>query len=79
MSKGILKGIVVKKFCDILGIDSEEVICIGDNENDIFMIKFVGFGIVMGNVIDEVKFMVDFVIDINVNDGVVKVLRKILL
>lgn len=47
MSKGTSKGIAVKKFCDILGIDSEEVICIGDNENDISMIKFAGLGIAM--------------------------------
>ncbi|OJT75988.1 hydrolase, partial [Clostridioides difficile] len=78
MSKGTSKGIAVKKFCDILGIDSEEVICIGDNENDISMIKFAGLGIAMGNATDEVKSMADFVTDTNVNDGVAKALRKIL-
>ncbi|MCL6924742.1 Cof-type HAD-IIB family hydrolase [Clostridioides difficile] len=78
MSKGTSKGIAVKKFCDILGIDSKEVICIGDNENDISMIKFAGLGIAMGNATDEVKSMADFVTDTNVNDGVAKALRKIL-
>lgn len=78
MSKGTSKGIAVKKFCEILGIDSKEVICIGDNENDISMIEFAGLGIAMGNAIDEVKSKADFVTDTNVNDGVAKALRKVL-
>lgn len=78
MSKSTSKGIAVKKFCDILGIDSKEVICIGDNENDISMIEFAGLGIAMGNATDEVKSKSDFVTDTNANNGVAKALRKVL-
>ncbi|MCC0639751.1 MULTISPECIES: Cof-type HAD-IIB family hydrolase [unclassified Clostridioides] len=78
MSKGTSKGIALKKFCEILGIDSKEVICIGDNENDISMIEFAGLGIAMGNATDEVKSKADFVTDTNINDGVAKALRKVL-
>lgn len=78
MSKDTSKGIAVKKFCEILGIDNKEVICIGDNENDISMIEFAGLGIAMGNATDEVKSKADFVTDTNVNDGVAKALRKVL-
>lgn len=43
------------------------------------MIEFVGFGVVMGNVFDDIKEIVNYVIDINMNDGVVKVVEKFVL
>lgn len=40
------------------------------------MIKYVGFGVVMGNVCNSIKEIVDYVIDINNENGVVKVINK---
>lgn len=54
------------------------MVVIGDNLNDILMLECVGYLVVMNNVIDEVKYIVKYVIDINENSGVGKVIMKIL-
>ncbi|MEG0296870.1 MAG: Cof-type HAD-IIB family hydrolase [Clostridium sp.] len=79
MPKGTSKGIAVRNFCEILGIDSKEVVCIGDNENDLSMIEFAGLGIAMGNGSEEVKSKAHYVTDTNVNSGVAKALDKFIL
>jgi len=75
---GCSKGSAVKLLAEYLGIDREEVICIGDNENDISMIKYAGLGIAMGNGCELAKQAADFVTDTNVNSGVAKAINKIL-
>jgi Cof subfamily protein (haloacid dehalogenase superfamily) len=77
MSKGISKGNSVKMLGDIYGISPEETICIGDNENDISMIEYAGFGVAMGNATDGLKAAADNVTDTNDNDGVAKAIEKI--
>lgn len=48
-TRGINKFIGVKKLAEHLNLDLSQVICIGDNENDIDMIKNCGLGIAMAN------------------------------
>lgn len=43
------------------------------------MIEFVGFGVVMENVIEEFKEIVDYVIKFYEDDGVVRVIEKFVL
>lgn len=59
-----------------LGIEQSEVIAIGDNINDIEMIKNVGLGIAMGNSCTEVKQIADFVTLDNNSSGVSSALEK---
>ena len=77
--KGVSKGEAVKALIEKYGIGREELICIGDNENDISMLKFAGIGIAMGNAINEVKEIADYVTDTNKNDGVGKAIEKFIL
>lgn len=77
--KGVSKGHAVKVLIDRYGIKPEELICIGDNENDISMIEFAGLGIAMGNAIEEVKKVAQYVTDTNKNDGVAKAIKKFIL
>ncbi|MEG1254191.1 Cof-type HAD-IIB family hydrolase [Clostridium sp.] len=79
MSKGTSKGNALKKVCDYYGIDRSEVICIGDNENDISMIKFAGLGVAMGNGEEIVKKQADYIALTNEEDGVAKVIEKFIL
>lgn len=76
MNKGVEKGKAVKSLADSLGIKQEEVICLGDNENDISMIKYAGLGIAMGNAEDIVKKTADYVTEINDKNGVAEALKK---
>ncbi|WP_312473277.1 Cof-type HAD-IIB family hydrolase [Neobacillus sp.] len=74
MQLGTSKGIAVKSLCDNLNVKPEELICIGDNENDLSMLQFAGLGIAMGNAPEEIKLQADYVTDNNVNCGVAKAL-----
>lgn len=76
MAEGTSKGKGVKAFAEILGVDKEEIMCIGDNENDISMLTYAGLGIAMGNATEEVKGVADHVTDTNNNSGVAKAINK---
>lgn len=77
--KNVSKGNAVRALIERYNIKREDVICIGDNENDISMIEFAGLGIAMANGIDEVKNIADYVTDTNKNDGVAKAIEKFVL
>lgn len=79
MAKGISKGNAVKILADYFGYKREEVICVGDSENDISMIEYAGLGVAMGNGIDYVKSIADYITDTNERDGVAKVINKFIL
>ena len=52
---------------------------IGDNHNDIGMIRFAGLGVAMGNAHDEVKAQADYVTLSNAQDGVAQVIEELIL
>lgn len=79
MPKGTSKGNAVKILAQMLEIDREEVICIGDSENDLSMIKYAGLGVAMGNALDIVKENADYITDTNSEAGVGKVIQKFIL
>ena len=79
MPKGTSKGNAVKILAKMLGIDREDVICIGDSENDLSMIKYAGLGVAMGNALDIVKENADYITDTNSEAGVGKVIQKFIL
>ncbi len=70
------KGIALKALADRIGVRQDEICAIGDNGNDIPMIKYAGFGVAMGNGIDEAKESADIVIGNNNEDGLAKFLEK---
>lgn len=76
-NKGVSKGKAVKALADYYGFKREEIVCIGDNENDISMIEYAGFGVAMGNAIKEVKDLADYITATNREDGVAKAIKKI--
>lgn len=53
-----------------LGIEENEVICIGDNMNDLKMIRNAGLGIAMKNSAIEKQNVADYVTEDNNSDGV---------
>ncbi|HSR04340.1 MAG TPA: Cof-type HAD-IIB family hydrolase [Proteiniclasticum sp.] len=59
-----------------LGITKEEVMAIGDAENDLSMITYAGLGVAMGNASSEVKEAADYITDTNNEAGVGKAIRK---
>lgn len=76
---GTSKGKGVSILADFYGITKDEIICIGDSENDISMIEYAGLGVAMENSPEEIKAIADYVTDSNENDGVAKVIEKFIL
>jgi Cof subfamily protein (haloacid dehalogenase superfamily) len=74
--KGVSKGRAVEVLGSYYNIKREEIVAIGDSENDLTMIEYAGLGIAMGNAIDVVKVKADYITDTNNNDGVVKAINK---
>lgn len=60
------------------GLNDNEVLCIGDQNNDIELLKAGGIKVAMGNATDELKKNADFVTDTVYNDGFVKAVEKFL-
>ena len=71
------KGIALKWVAQYLGIDRSNVIAFGDQHNDISMIQYAGFGVAMGNAVEELKKAADAVTVKNQQDGVAAVLEEL--
>lgn len=63
---------------DKMQIETEEIVAIGDNINDKKMIENAGLGIAMGESTPAIKEVANQITDSNIDDGVAKVLEKLL-
>lgn len=79
MSAGVSKGRAVEVLAGFYGIDRQDIICIGDNENDISMLQYAGMGVAMGNGEECAKNAAKYITDTNNNDGVAKVIEEYVL
>lgn len=70
--KGISKGNSLSK----LGFDMDEIIAFGDSVNDIDMLKSAGIGVAMGNALEEVKQVADYITKSNDEDGIYYALKE---
>ena len=56
------KGIAVKHLAEeILGLQAENVMTVGDNFNDVEMLEYAGIGVAMGDAPDDVKAIANWV------------------
>ena len=69
MPAGVDKGQGVRDLARALGIPMDQVMTLGDENNDIPMLRAAGFGIAMGNASEEVKRAARFVTASNAEDG----------
>jgi Cof subfamily protein (haloacid dehalogenase superfamily) len=77
--KGTSKGQAIEILANYYNIKKEEIIAIGDSDNDLSAIEFAGMGVAMGNANEKLKKKSNFVTDSNDNDGVAKVVDKFIL
>lgn len=78
MKPGINKGQAVKLLQDSLMIKPEETMVFGDQLNDIEMMSQAYYSFAVGNAREEVKNAARFRTDLNINDGVLKILKLLL-
>ncbi len=78
MNNAVNKGLSLKYLCDKIGVKQSEVIAFGDSHNDLAMIEYAGMGVAMGNSVNEVKAMANFITKTNNEDGIAFALEKFL-
>jgi hydroxymethylpyrimidine pyrophosphatase-like HAD family hydrolase len=66
----------LKKVIGAYGISQNEIMAIGDNNNDKGTLEFAGLSVAMGNATDEIKEMADHITEDNDNSGVAKAIYK---
>ena len=64
------KGSGIRKILDYYGLDKSQAIAFGDGNNDIEMLKAVGWGLAMANGSEELKSVADEIIGHVAEDGV---------
>lgn len=79
MDKDVSKGNAVKILAQMFNFKREEIIAIGDNENDLSMIEYAGLGISMGNGEEVLKNAADYITGDYNEDGVAQAIEKFIL
>lgn len=79
LPSGGSKGAALRQLIHEMKIKPDEVMAIGDAENDVEMIQFAGIGVAMGNGTQHVKESADFITGSNDEDGVAQALERFVL
>ena len=66
----------VLKLAELLKIDQSEIIGVGDGYNDFSLLMACGLKVAMGNAVDELKAIADYVAPSVENDGLANVIEK---
>ncbi|WP_311406386.1 Cof-type HAD-IIB family hydrolase [Liquorilactobacillus uvarum] len=74
VATNVSKETALKELAAYYQIDTKEILAIGDQFNDIPMLRLAGIGIAMGNAPAKVKKVATFVTTSNDNDGVANAL-----
>jgi Cof subfamily protein (haloacid dehalogenase superfamily) len=77
--RDVSKGKAAEWLADKWGIPREQVIAMGDHDNDRSMIEWAGLGVAMGNAIPSVKAIADFIAPTDDDDGAALVIEKFIL
>jgi len=77
-SRETSKGIALKSLCAHLEISLQDVAAIGDNYNDLSMLKVAGMPAAMANAVDHVKSIASYQAKSNDEDGAVRYLYHLL-
>ena len=74
LPKGICKGTAIKKLCELLNIDENKTIAIGDYDNDISMFEAAKVGIAVSNACEAALEKADYVTVSNEEHAIAKVI-----
>ena len=75
-NKEATKGHAIKLLAEKFGFTENEVLAIGDQNNDIEMVVTAGVGVAMGNGTEDIKVKADYITDTVLNNGFVKAIDK---
>lgn len=77
LPKGTGKGEAMLELAQILSIDKEKTVGVGDNENDVSLVKLAGVGVAVSNAIDEVKNVANYITVDNDNHALAVIIDSI--
>jgi Cof subfamily protein (haloacid dehalogenase superfamily) len=75
---GVTKWSAVRRLAAGWGISDEAICAVGDDVNDVAMIRAAGLGVAMGNALPEVKQAADRIAPSQADDGLVEVVDWLL-
>lgn len=73
---GLSKGAAVEKVCKKYGFNREEIICVGDADNDIPMIEYAGLGVAVMNAMETTKAAADVIGVSNNHDAIAWIIEN---
>lgn len=76
---GSSKGTALEFVAHTLGVPLEAVVAVGDNLNDLEMIRAAGLGVAMGNAPDALRRAADYVAATNEEEGLREVIERFIL
>ncbi|KPL58185.1 Cof-type HAD-IIB family hydrolase [Rossellomorea vietnamensis] len=72
------KGVALEKLLKDKGLSPENAMAMGDNLNDLSMMKVVGRPVAMGNALEQIKDFCPFITASNKEDGVAKAIQEVI-
>lgn len=79
LQRGVDKWTGLSGLADALSIPHTSICAVGDELNDVAMVRAAGFGVAVGNARDELKQVADRVIGRNDEDGLVPLIEELVL
>ena len=78
MAQDANKGAILLELAERLHVRPDEILAIGDSENDVAMLQTAGVGVAMGNAKEHVREIADVVAPDNEHDGVAWTVERVL-
>lgn len=79
LPQNVDKGYSMRVLGEMLGLEKNQIMGIGDQENDLSLVENAGFGVAMGNAIEHVKESADYITKTNDENGVAHAIHKFVL
>ncbi len=77
LPKGVSKGNLVLKLAELLGINENRTIAVGDYDNDVSMVKSAGIGYAVSNARDSVKEVADRITVSNEENAIAAIIEEL--
>lgn len=77
LPKGISKGVVIPKLCDMMGISLDKTIAVGDNNNDVTMLETAKIGYAVANATPAAKAAADRITVSNEESVIAKIVDEL--
>ncbi len=77
LPKGACKGDLVERLSEILGVPTAKIIAVGDNENDVSMLKVAGVGVAVANAYASAKAAADVITVSNEEHAIAQVISDL--